>query len=403
MSRAGGVHGWVDNDIQPATFGLTVRVSHLYRGLARRRPVSVTCAVPRRNRRAADETVDGVRLRRVKPYHPAAFHYLEQLRLAPLFLAHDAYRAWPARLLRTADPEAAIWQFDSLSLCGLADFAPGSVRTVYASQNVEAEWFEHVGPKLVARARWADKLEAIERHAVLNSDLVVAVSDADRAEFVRRYGVAPGRVVVVENGYDARTLRPPTPAERTSARLELELRDERVLLFMGSDFPHNRDAVEDLFRWLVPHLEALGSVLIVAGSIAKRFAERARAAGGGRVRCLGPTPDPRAYLWAADVGLNPVRRGAGSNVKLPTYLGAGLPVISTAFGTRGYEPLAAFVTIAETEGLTTVLRRGEPGPVAPEAPLAEYAWDHLAAKLEVAYHGLDTAASGAARGAACAS
>lgn len=401
---AGGVHGWVDNDIHPATFGLTVRVSHLYRGLARRRPVSVTCAVPRRNRRAARETVDGVRLQRIKPYHPAAFHYLERLGLAPLFLAHDAYRRWPDRLLRTAEPDASIWQFDSLSLCGLADFAPGSVRTVYASQNVEAEWFDRVGPRLIARAHWAGKLEAIERHAVLHADLVVAVSAADRDEFVRRYGVAPGRVIVVENGYDARTLRPPTPAERASARLELELHRERALLFMGSDFPHNRDAVDDLFRRLVPHLEELQAVLLVAGSIAERYAGWARGIGGGRVRCLGPRPDPRTYLWGADVGLNPVRRGAGSNVKLPTYLGAGLPVISTRFGTRGYEPLAPFVTVAETEELESVLRRGEPGPVAREAPLAEYAWDRLAGKLGDAYERLEAAAAGASTtGAVCAS
>ena len=401
MSAARGVHGWVDNDIHPATFGLTVRVSHMYRGLARRRPVSVTCAVPRRNRRAPRETVDGVRLTRIKPYHPAAFHYLEQLRLAPLFLAHDAYRLWPKRLLETADPAASIWQFDSLSLCGLADFAPDAVRTVYASQNVETEWFDRVGPRLVGRAHWAEKLHAIEKHAVTTTDMVVAVSAEDRQGFIRRYGVPGERVVVVENGYDARTLRPPTPAERAAARQELELDGERALLFMGSDFAHNRDAVEDLLRWLAPHLAELGAVLLVAGSVAERYAESA-AASGGRVRCLAPRPDPRPYLWGADVGLNPVRRGAGSNVKLPTYLGAGLPVLSTRFGTRGYEPLVPFVTIAESEELVAVLRRGEPGPVAPDTPLAPYAWDHLADKLADAYDRLESAAAHAG-GTPCAS
>jgi hypothetical protein len=50
-------------------------------------------------------------------------------------------------------------------------------------------------------------------------------------------------------------------------------------------------------------------------------------------------PEVPPYFAAADIGLNPITRGSGSNVKLFEYLVARLPVISTAFGVRGTDLL----------------------------------------------------------------
>src|SRR4029077_19852371 len=44
-----------------------------------------------------------------------------------------------------------------------------------------------------------------------------------------------------------------------------------------------------------------------------------------------------ALLATADVALNPMLSGAGSNLKLATYLAAGVPVITTPLGARGSE------------------------------------------------------------------
>ena len=45
----------------------------------------------------------------------------------------------------------------------------------------------------------------------------------------------------------------------------------------------------------------------------------------------------RTLLGAADVALNPVLQGSGTNLKVIEYLAAGVPVVSTAFGIRGLE------------------------------------------------------------------
>jgi glycosyltransferase involved in cell wall biosynthesis len=41
-------------------------------------------------------------------------------------------------------------------------------------------------------------------------------------------------------------------------------------------------------------------------------------------------------LNAADIALNPVTCGSGSNIKLLEYIGYGIPVITTPHGKRGY-------------------------------------------------------------------
>ena len=45
----------------------------------------------------------------------------------------------------------------------------------------------------------------------------------------------------------------------------------------------------------------------------------------------------RTLLAAADVALNPVLHGSGTNLKVIEYLAAGVPVVSTAFGIRGLD------------------------------------------------------------------
>jgi hypothetical protein len=68
------------------------------------------------------------------------------------------------------------------------------------------------------------------------------------------------------------------------------------------------------------------------------------------------TADLTPALHAADIGLNPAAIGGGSNIKLPTYLAAGLAVIATPFGLRGFDDLAPWVVSAERDAIVDALR-----------------------------------------------
>jgi hypothetical protein len=90
-------------------------------------------------------------------------------------------------------------------------------------------------------------------------------------------------------------------------------------------------------------------------------------------------------LHAADVGINPVSSGAGSNVKLPTYLAAGLAVVTSAYGLRGYPELAPHVIVAEAADLPEALRARPRGWAARglsmPAAVSALAWGQLGERL----------------------
>jgi glycosyltransferase involved in cell wall biosynthesis len=383
------IQGAVDNNVWPPRMGVTVRVWNLYRGLARRPEVdavSIASALKSRERAVGREQREGVTIVRVKAWHPTLFAWLEQAGIAPLSLVAEGHRRLPGLVSRAFEGHADVLEVDSLNLTPLLAKAPPGTLKVYGAQNVEAEWFERVGTDVSRKERWARRLEALEREALDAADLVVAVSAADRDTFQRRYGTAADKVAVIDNGFDADRLRAPTSEEKRGARAALGISgDERGLLFLGTDFAHNRQAVEDLFRVLVPALAALKARLFVVGGVSTRFRERAISAGHGRVRAVPEQADLTPYLWGADVGLNPVTTGAGSNVKLPTYLAAGLDVVTTPFGIRGFDRLRPLVTIAEVDDFADALRGAVARPSDRSEVLSGYAWQAQADRLFEAY------------------
>jgi hypothetical protein len=395
------IQGVVDNNVWPARMGHTVRVWNLYRELARLPgvdSVSVIAVLKSRERAAARERREGVDIARVRPGHPSLFAWFERLGMAPQTLTAEGYRRWPGSFTRAWDGAADVFQVDSLPLSPLLARAPRGALRVYGSQNVELEWLERVGTRVARRPRWARWLEGLEREALGVADLVVAVSAADRDAFVGRYGTDARKIVVVENGFDAGSLRGPSAAEKEGARGALGLGPgERGLVFVGTDFEHNRRAVAALFRFVVPHLARLEARLWIVGDVSAGFRGAARKEGAGRVRAVPAQSDLTPWLWGCDVGLNPITTGAGSNVKLPTYLAAGLDVVTTPFGARGFERLLPWVSRAELEAFPAALAAPPPSREGRDAVLASYAWGAQARVLHDAFAARRAPASAGAR------
>jgi len=56
--------------------------------------------------------------------------------------------------------------------------------------------------------------------------------------------------------------------------------------------------------------------------------------------CLAGVVDEaekQVFLAAADLAINPMSSGTGSNLKMLDYFAAGVPVLSTGFGARGID------------------------------------------------------------------
>jgi hypothetical protein len=374
------IHVATDNDIYPPRFGATQRTFGLCRGLARRHDVKALCVVPNRSTGAASEVVGGVSLIRRRAWYTSVAWRLDRLGLAPLLVSARGHRGAAASLVRGLPGDAALFAADLL-LTPLFDRHPAPLK-VYTAHNVELDHFQGTHPSLGGSHRWVRELERLERAAVERAALTVACTADDAARLRELYGVSADRVMVAPNGWDETRVKPASAESRAAARATLGLGERQtVALFVGSDVPHNREAAEWLLSRVAPALAPDGFVLLIVGSVARAL-HRPAVPG---VRLADEVDDLTPFLHAADVGLNPVRAGGGSNVKLPTYLAAGLAVISTPFGLRGYPQLAPFVTVAALERTAEALRERPQGwparsPALPDA-VAELAWGTIGERL----------------------
>lgn len=369
-----------DNDIFPPTFGGPQRTFGLLRGLAREHDVRALCVVPNRNAAPAEETAAGVRLRRRRAWYTSLAWRLERMRLAPVHVAAEWHAARAVSLARELGGGADVLLAE-INLTGL--FGTGLARLeVYASQNVEYDYFRFERRVQLAPGAWARRRREFEARAVARAGLTVTCTDEDAARMRELHGAPSEKLVTVPNGWDETAITAPDAAARARARAAFGFgADDHVALFLGSDVPHNRAAVATLVERVMPALAGTGARLLVAGTVSRMLA-------GRRESWLVTHPgavDIAPVLHAADAGLNPVAMGAGSNVKLPTYLAAGLAVVTTPAGLRGYPRLRAHVTCADVDDFAEALRarplgwnaRGEAMP----ADVRAHAWGELGAAL----------------------
>jgi glycosyltransferase involved in cell wall biosynthesis len=378
------IHTAHDNNIHPARFGGTQRSFGLARGLALRHRVRSLCVVPNRTDAPAEETVAGVTIVRRKAWQTSVAWRLERMHLAPLFAAEAGHRANRAAY-REALGEGADVLATDLALTGLLDGSGVPLR-VYSSQNVEYDRFVEGAPRLLARSRWVERMRALEGEAVRRADLTVVCTDEDAARVRELHGADPARLAVVPNGFDETQLRAPAPGERELARTALGIgTDEYCAVFVGADWGPNREALAWLVDRVFPALAGDRFRLLVVGKVADSL--------GGRrepwLVSVGEAPDLLPLLHAADAGLNPVRSGGGSNVKVPAYLAAGLAVVTTPFGVRGYAALEPDCVVAGLDGFADALRSRPAGRAvnagAPPAALDGYAWGRLGERLGEVY------------------
>ena len=370
------------------------------------RTVNLLAALSRRHevRQLSQRGVGGVGLRRSLGETRVTPRYTELVSSSPLasllvalgeldwpsapVLGGGALRLDPPRslgeLLAWADVVLVEYPWQLPALRRLARDRP----LVLAGHNVEAakfaSWAEADGVPAWRARPWLACIERVERRAVADADLVVAVSDDDRDELVRRYGIDGRRVCVVPNGADTEALRPVTGDERRRARRALGLPDRPTVLFAGSDVAGNRAALVWVER--LARASDRFTFLVVGG--VGRHARRAPS-----LHLTGIVDDFELVLAAADISLCPVAHGGGTKIKLLEGLAAGLPTVAFAHAIQGLAVRPGehvLVSEEREEGLLAALGRlvDEPALAASLARAgrdfvsAHHDWRRLAERLE---------------------
>ena len=259
---------------------------------------------------------------------------------------------------------------------------------VYDAHNFEGllrtELWDDGGPG----SEVAKHVVSVEAELARRADAVLSCSEEDSRLFMEVYGVAKERLLDAPNGVFTEKLRPPSPAQKDAARATLKL-EGAAAMFIGSAYQPNAEAAELIVQHLAPALPEV--TFLICGGVCDAVSSLRKGA-PANVRFLGQLSEEEKQrcLWAADIGLNPMSSGSGTNIKMFDYMAAGLPVVSTPVGARGIaggEPEGLWVADADQLALHLARLaqdaelRARSGAAARARVCDKYSWEAISPRL----------------------
>ncbi|HET6899600.1 MAG TPA: glycosyltransferase [Vicinamibacteria bacterium] len=228
---------------------------------------------------------------------------------------------------RLAWCDAVVADFPFVHPVFAAPSARGRLR-ILSTHNLEHRLYP--GTSTYGRA-----LRAIVRRTELAAaaacDVLVTCCAGDK-EFFEGQVTLP-RSLLVPNGIEPERFHG-IASRRAAMRESLGIPDDvRVLLFTASKYGPNGEALGyllDFARRQARLLEERRLHILVAGNVTKDPIRLPGFTATGKVEAVEP------YFAAADAALNPVSTGAGTNVKMCEFIAVRLPIVTTAFGARGF-------------------------------------------------------------------
>ena len=261
-------------------------------------------------------------------------------------------------------------------------------KLIYDSHNCEYFAKRQILGNTRAGRELVNDVRELEAKLCRDADLVFVCSPEDGEQFVNLYGISRDKLVSVPNGVDVEKTRPATPEQQVQARRQLGLPAEKpVLIFIGSGYGPNTEAAAFLVKEVAPVLN--NCTIAIAGSVKDSYEAAGMPALPANVVMLG-TIDEQQRSWfyqAADIALNPMFSGSGTNLKMLDYFAAGLPVVSTPAGARGLEISDQECVVCSPESFTAEIagllrqpeQRSRLGDGARQLAVSKYSWSRIAA------------------------
>ena len=263
-----------------------------------------------------------------------------------------------------------------------------AIPRIYDSQNCEGVLKRTLLDRTIAGRYLARRVVETEGAAARAADRVLVVTEQDAAQFRELYGIAASRLVSVPNGVDCSRIRPPAREDKPGLKRRLDLPEATLAVFIGSQYGPNNDAADYLIRTLAP---AVPDITIgIVGGVGTAWRERHPGQPlPANVRLFGTVEIAKLdlILQAADIGINPMTRGSGTNIKMLDFMAAGLAILTTAVGARGISGTAW--VLAEIEMFPAELRalaadagrRGRLGEEARRRAEEHHDWKGVSARL----------------------
>lgn len=230
----------------------------------------------------------------------------------------------------------------------------------YEAHNVEAELKKHILPKNAAGQELFEAVRQVEAECCRRAETIMVCSDEDARLLAARYGVERSRIVTVPNGVDVAEVPFVTGTARRELRRRLGCDNTVFAVFVGSWHGPNIDAVRRIGHMA---LQLCDVTFLIVGGVGRAMRDEKLPA---NVAMLGEVDDEakEVALSLADVALNPVTSGSGTNLKMLEYFAAGIPVISTRLGARGLNVEDnRHLTLAEDGEFTAAIARAAREPL----------------------------------------
>ncbi|KAB8330676.1 glycosyltransferase [Scytonema tolypothrichoides VB-61278] len=206
---------------------------------------------------------------------------------------------------------------------------------VYDSHNVEGFLRTSLLDDGAFGTEIAKNVVRIEYELCHHSDLILACSHEDRELFHRLYNLPFSKIAVVPNGVFTDKIHK-SDSVKQAARKKLGVGNSPLAIFIGSSYPPNVEAASFIIEKLAPALPHVK--FAICGGVGGNFNQREiieRNINNVIITGFLQEEEKLTYLAAADLALNPMFSGSGTNIKMFDYMAASLPVISTPIGVRG--------------------------------------------------------------------
>ena len=281
-----------------------------------------------------DIAADFFELHHFRPFFQAANVSLERKHLPPLFFSRYSGRAWSNRRLKRHIPEADIlivehpWLFPAPRTetgTGVGNRIP----VVQNSHNIEYDLFDQMLDTRQLR-RHLGEIFAAEKRAFESASANLVCSELDRQRAIELYGIDESNIHVIPNGVTVPARRQVDGSAQSRLRRQHGIRDISTLLFVGSAHPPNVAGMRKLLS-LFDNSAQQDFQLLVLGDAASSLPP----ALADWVVPIGRVESLDDYFQMADIALNPVLEGGGTNIKMLDYMAQSMPIISTPMGARG--------------------------------------------------------------------
>lgn len=258
----------------------------------------------------------------------------------------------------------------------------GNKPFIYEAQDVEYLIKKQTLPEVEQKNILLEEIYEAEKLCCQESQFIMACSEMDKEKLCELYHINREKVMIVPNGVDLENAKYVALPARLEHKKLLGLENETIGLFMGSEHKPNCEACEYILE-IAENLPE--TTFLIFGSLCTYFKVHAteyRIPPNVGMLGLVTEQEKKRLFSVADFALNPMSSGSGTNLKLFDYMAAGIPIITTEFGTRGVAQKDCFL-IASLEEMPETIRNFKLEEQAERIEKArrvveqEFSWNHI--------------------------